>query len=778
MEGCEGLHAAGVIYRDLKPENILIGGDGHIVLTDFGLSKEFPRKRPLSALPNPHENAGGDYYASSPATPTGETPHGMPYWMTNSSASQKDFWISTKGNDTTTTFCGTAEYLAPEVIQGLPYSYEVDWWSFGTMLYEMLTGIVGTPICACVLEADRMQTPFWANNHSDMYVRVLQDELTFPEDKAMDQDTKSLIRGLLQRNPALRLCEPRIKKHPYFSMIDWQHVYHKRYIPPYIPPIDPHNASDTQNFDDAFLEMEPVLDTDLENDDQTESERDRSMTEVDTAGLEDKSSAHSPTKSKEEDVFDGYSFKARNSILIGDDDGNEGSDESDHEIDVHSTIEDEELDAGQKTPEAHVQAVPPMPTPASAVAEAFRKQQEAEGASSATSPVSPEPEADHAPAEAKPSETAAPEEEEPGSPRTPRNKVDELPTVQPAPPTPEKDLPKPPAAEKAPAPTTTPSVPSPPAKEEKEKKVVTISDKPRHHKLEPPRPKGKSRPARRERSGVAALDRDLSDVMDENESEADAEDDDWDFIEAPGEGTEDWNGQQGKSLFARGVVDRYRLRVFRKPTTSIPTKPPGPSRNFSSNSGLQASESEFGEVATVSPTSSERKRPRGGGLALRKPKAFLKPKSPSATYSAASSNRNSRPGLSTQHSATISGSSGGVLLTPMAATPLTTNGATSLKSQPSMNSVGSPGSSDNSVNGGELAKAPLTQSAAELATSPGKTRDNKSSPDLRRQARESTPTGDESRQKGLKKMRKYTEQGAGKVMSLFSSPRPSPSADP
>ncbi|KIJ29653.1 hypothetical protein M422DRAFT_188089, partial [Sphaerobolus stellatus SS14] len=187
VEGVGGLHAAGVVYRDLKPENILIGADGHIVLTDFGLSKEFPR--PNNAL------------------------------------------------DVTSTFCGTAEYLAPEVIQGLPYSYEVDWWSFGTMLYEMLTGI----------------TPFWANNHSDMYVRVLQDELQFPDDKAMDQDTKSLIRGLLQRNPALRMTESRIKRHPYFSMIDWSHVYYKRYIPPYIPPIDPSNASDTQNFDETFL---------------------------------------------------------------------------------------------------------------------------------------------------------------------------------------------------------------------------------------------------------------------------------------------------------------------------------------------------------------------------------------------------------------------------------------------------------------------------------------------------------------------------------------------
>ncbi|KAI9601481.1 hypothetical protein H4Q26_001301 [Puccinia striiformis f. sp. tritici PST-130] len=200
-EGVTSLHRSGVIYRDLKPENILIAFDGHIVLTDFGLSKQFGRD------PDGHR-------------------------------------ISDDEEERTLTFCGTAEYLAPEVLLGEPYSYEVDWWSFGTMLFEMLTGL----------------TPFWSEDHATMYRRVLHDELMFSEDsnRVMDHDTKTLLRGLLQRNPAVRMTGERIKKHPYFGMIDWDHVQHKRYIPPYVPAVNPNDATDTQNFDETFLAMEPT----------------------------------------------------------------------------------------------------------------------------------------------------------------------------------------------------------------------------------------------------------------------------------------------------------------------------------------------------------------------------------------------------------------------------------------------------------------------------------------------------------------------------------------
>ncbi|KAG0211922.1 hypothetical protein BGX28_007204 [Mortierella sp. GBA30] len=190
--GIEELHRLGIVYRDLKPENILLALDGHIVLTDFGLSKQFP--------------------------------------------------TFSSGGDKTNTFCGTAEYLAPEILLADEYSYAVDWWSLGTLLYEMLTGI----------------TPFWAEDHAQMYQRVLEDELEFPPE--MDPYTMNFLAALLERDPEHRLGSygaSYVKEHPYFALIDWDMAMQKKLPCPYIPELV--SEEDLSNFDDTFLTMTPRL---------------------------------------------------------------------------------------------------------------------------------------------------------------------------------------------------------------------------------------------------------------------------------------------------------------------------------------------------------------------------------------------------------------------------------------------------------------------------------------------------------------------------------------
>ncbi|KIY68443.1 kinase-like protein [Cylindrobasidium torrendii FP15055 ss-10] len=191
------LHARGVVHRDLKPENVLIDEEGHIVLTDFGLAKAFSR---------------------IPSHADEEVPRTM-------------------------SFCGTAEYVSPEVLASLPHSFPVDMWSLGVMVYEMLVGV----------------SPFMAKTTPEMYHRILRDKVIFPEYKRVPQKAKDFIRELLQKNPVHRLSRFNIKEHSYFSNLNWTFADEKRYTPPYVPRLDNSATVDTQNFEQVFLDMEPIL---------------------------------------------------------------------------------------------------------------------------------------------------------------------------------------------------------------------------------------------------------------------------------------------------------------------------------------------------------------------------------------------------------------------------------------------------------------------------------------------------------------------------------------
>jgi len=182
----EYLHNAGVVYRDLKTENLLLTSEGHIVMTDFGLSKE--------------GLVGKD--------------------------------------DRTGTFCGTPEYLAPEVLEGKGYGKAVDWWSFGTLMFEMMTGL----------------PPFYDEDVQEMYTKILSSDLEIPD--FISSDAADLLTKLLDRDPETRLQDPaEIKAHPFFAPIDFDLLLEKQITPPFIPATK--SAECTGNIDSSFL-AEPV----------------------------------------------------------------------------------------------------------------------------------------------------------------------------------------------------------------------------------------------------------------------------------------------------------------------------------------------------------------------------------------------------------------------------------------------------------------------------------------------------------------------------------------
>lgn len=166
------LHKNMIVYRDLKPENILLDQSGHIRLTDFGLSK-------------------GDITSPRSAY----------------------------------TFCGTPEYLAPEILLNIynnqGYGTQVDWWSLGTIMFEMLFG----------------WPPFYDRNQKIMCQNIVRGQIPWPPSCHISQSTKDFIEALLKTNPAERLNDDEITSHPFFHGIDFNRLLHRGYQPPYIPDI-------------------------------------------------------------------------------------------------------------------------------------------------------------------------------------------------------------------------------------------------------------------------------------------------------------------------------------------------------------------------------------------------------------------------------------------------------------------------------------------------------------------------------------------------------------
>ncbi|CAO3641928.1 unnamed protein product [Cunninghamella blakesleeana] len=227
ISALEYLHLHGFIYRDLKPENILLHQSGHIMLTDFDLSK-------------------------------GSSPPGKPGVVKSTSPNVPPS-IDTKccvNNLRTNSFVGTEEYIAPEVIRGCGHTSSVDWWTLGILIYEMLYGT----------------TPFKGSHRNETFNRVIHCEPAFGNQPAPYQHhtpssaCKGLIRRLLHKDEARRLGSRAgasdIKAHPFFKSVNFALLRHEQ--PPIQPMVQMPNGIDAIN----FRKMPPEsISLDLETDD-------------------------------------------------------------------------------------------------------------------------------------------------------------------------------------------------------------------------------------------------------------------------------------------------------------------------------------------------------------------------------------------------------------------------------------------------------------------------------------------------------------------------------